>query len=79
MRTTIEMKDSHRSRLLAIAAARHEKGFSAIVSDALEEYLARHAHKADARAKALALRGVLSAKETENLRKVTSEIRDSWR
>jgi hypothetical protein len=36
MRTTIEMKPEHRAKLLELAAHRGAKGFSQLVSEALE-------------------------------------------
>lgn len=39
MRTTIEIKPEHRARILELAAARGEKGFSSAVADALDMYL----------------------------------------
>lgn len=43
MRTTIELSDEHRSRLVELAARRGEKGFSPIVEEALDLYFAREA------------------------------------
>jgi hypothetical protein len=34
MRTTVELKPEHRSRLIAIAAKRGEKGFSSVLNEA---------------------------------------------
>jgi hypothetical protein len=39
MRTTVEMKTEHRIALLALAAKRGQKGFSAVLAEAIEEYL----------------------------------------
>src|SRR5260370_421628 len=39
MRTTVEIADEHRARLVELAARRKEKGFSRIVSEAIEQYL----------------------------------------
>ncbi len=36
MRTTIEIRDEHRAKLLEMAARRGEKGFSSIVSETIE-------------------------------------------
>jgi hypothetical protein len=40
MRTTIELDDVHRAALLRLAAERGEKGFSRLVGEAVEAYLA---------------------------------------
>ena len=39
MRTTIELSDEHRARLLELAARRGEKGFSSIVEEALARFV----------------------------------------
>jgi len=39
MRTAIEMRPEHRARTLELAANRGEKGFSAVVAEALDFYL----------------------------------------
>jgi hypothetical protein len=50
MRTTIEMKPQHRARVLALAAQRGEKGFSAVAAEALELYLETNAGPSNERA-----------------------------
>jgi hypothetical protein len=79
MRTTVEMKTEHRSALLALAARRGEKGFSTVLSEAIEEYL----HGGEARGRRieefLSLEGTLSDGEADELRKVTTALRESWR
>ena len=79
MRTTIEIKPEHRSRLLAIAARRGEKGFSSVVSEAVEAYLGSEAERERRRQKALHLRGVLNRAEAARLRKRTAALRATWR
>ena len=59
MRTTIELKPEHRSRLLAIAARRGEKGFSSVLSEAVESYLGSEVERERRRLWALQLRGAL--------------------
>lgn len=44
MRTTIELPDEQRAKLLELAARRGEKGFSKLVQEAVAEYLADAAH-----------------------------------
>jgi uncharacterized ferredoxin-like protein len=79
MRTTIEIKDEHRARLLDLAARRGEKGFSSIVADALESHLRHLAARDEARKRALRLKGMLSQKEADRLRKDARSLRESWR
>jgi len=79
MRTTIELSDAHRARLLDLAARRGQKGFSDLIGEAVEEYLARLEERKELRRKALALRGTLPADAAEELRHVTAKFRKSWR
>ncbi|HTS67882.1 MAG TPA: hypothetical protein VMO17_02775 [Terriglobia bacterium] len=79
MRTTIELKPEHRSRLLAIAAQRGEKGFSSLINEAVDSYLSEEAERVRKRERALQLRGVLTQKEAAELRKRAAALRASWR
>jgi predicted transcriptional regulator len=79
MRTTIEIDDSHRAKLLELAARRREKGFSRIIGAAIDMYLESLERDAIARSAAVRLRGSLSAKEVDRLRAETGAIRKSWR
>jgi hypothetical protein len=79
MRTTVEIDDSQRAELLKLAAQRGEKGFSAIVREALDLYLRQHRAKRDIVARALQLRGSLSDAEADALEASVRELRDRWR
>jgi hypothetical protein len=79
MRTTIEIKPEHRSALLALAARRGQKGFSAVVEEALELYLAGEADRERRRAVVRSLAGTLSPDDADGLRKCSRELRESWR
>lgn len=79
MRTTIEIKPEHRSALLALAARRGQKGFSAVVEEALEQYLEGEAARERRRSALRSLSGRLSAADAAELRGNTREIRESWR
>jgi len=79
MRTTVDLKPEHRSRLLAIAAKRGEKGFSNVLSDAVESFLGSEAERERRRHKALQLRGALREDEAARLREETTSLRASWR
>jgi metal-responsive CopG/Arc/MetJ family transcriptional regulator len=78
MRTTIEIPDSQRARLLELAARRGEKGFSSLVREALELYL-RDQQRYHAVERAAGLRGCLSAEEAADLEAATARIRSQWR
>ena len=79
MRTTIELRDDLRARLLEMAARRGEKGFSSLVAEAVEQYLKAQMELDEARNAALEARGSLGPKEAEGLRAATSRIRAEWR
>jgi len=79
MRTTIEMKPEHRARVMELAASRGEKGFSTVVSEALELYLETQSHREDAIRSALALKGSMREAEASDLLAQTQRIRADWR
>jgi predicted transcriptional regulator len=79
MRTTIELKDEHRAKLLEIAARRREKGFSNIIAEAVEAYLRGVESDAPLREEALLQRGCLSEEDAERLRAHAASLRESWR
>jgi hypothetical protein len=79
MRTTVEMKAEHRSALLALAARRGKKGFSAVLAEAIDAYLSGERERARQREAFLSLRGSLSKEEGEELRATTRAIREYWR
>lgn len=79
MRTTIELTDEQRSRLLEAAASRGEKGFSSIIQEALEHYFAASVSHRERVDKALAVLGSLSGPDAERLEKDVRSLRRSWR
>ena len=79
MRTTIEISDEHRSRLLELAARRGEKGFSRLVAEALDAYLRDESSAGERRRRALTLRGSLSDEEGEQMLAAAQSLRESWR
>jgi predicted transcriptional regulator len=79
MRTTIEIKPEHRARILELAANRGEKGFSAVVAEALELYLEAQGSRTNAIRRALALKGSMKQSEAADLLARTRHIRTDWR
>jgi len=79
MRTTIELKDEHRARLLEISGRRGEKGFSSIIAEAVEQYIVSSAEAERRREAAEALRGTLDADEADELERAARAIRETWR
>ena len=79
MRTTIEMTDEQRAKLLHLAAKRGVKGFSALVQEALDEYLKTMEGKDAEVQAALAARGSLKGKDAEQLAEACRRVREDWR
>ena len=79
MRTTIEMSPEHRARLVEMAARRGDKGFSRLIAEALDAYLARQERDEERTRAALAAGGSVSDKDAKALRAVTKRLRESWR
>ena len=73
------MKPEHRSALLALAARRGQKGFSAVLEEALEAYLAGEDARVRRRAALRSLAGALSPENAEDLRHSSRQLRESWR
>lgn len=73
------MKPEHRSALLALAARRGQKGFSAVLADAVEEYLKGAGERERRREALLSLAGTLSGEDVEELRSHAQAVRESWR
>jgi hypothetical protein len=79
MRTTVEITDAQRAKLLEIAARRGEKGFSRLVQEALDQYLADEASRKGRVDAAIALGGSLSEKAADAFEESVRQIRGTWR
>ena len=79
MRTTVEMKPEHRSALLSVASRRGQKGFSAVLGEAIEHYLRADKDREKRRKLLLSLTESLSADQAVKLRRTVRGIREHWR
>jgi predicted transcriptional regulator len=79
MRTTIDLPDEQRAKLLELAAKRGEKGFSVLVQEAVAAYLEQQSRGGERVKRALALRGALRGDEGDQLLAATHEARRGWR
>jgi len=79
MRTTIELSDQHRAKLLELAAERGEKGFSRIVQEAVDRYLLEQGSRRDRVEQALRLRGSLGKASADALEESVALSRSKWR
>jgi hypothetical protein len=79
MRTTIEIRPDHRAKLLELAASRGEKGFSSVIAEAIDSYLAAEGENGRLRKNALRLSGKISGREADELLSKTRQTREFWR
>jgi metal-responsive CopG/Arc/MetJ family transcriptional regulator len=79
MRTTVEIPDAQRARLLELAAQRGEKGFSRLIQEAVERMLTEDDSREVRTKAALALEGSMGAKEADELLASVMCIRSTWR
>jgi predicted DNA-binding protein len=79
MRTTVEITDEQRARLLELAARRGEKGFSKLVQEALEFYLGELESRKQRVSDALSVLGRLDGEAADELEATVRRIRKTWR
>jgi predicted CopG family antitoxin len=79
MRTTIEITDEQRAKLLEAAGRRGEKGFSSIVKEALDQYFAGEAARRELIDRATEVIGSLTDEEADRLGSDTRRLRQTWR
>ena len=79
MRTTIELTESHRARLVEIAARRGEKGYSKIIREALDTYFREIGRRDAAVREALDALGTLAPEEGAELHETVRRLRSRWR
>jgi predicted transcriptional regulator len=79
MRTTIELRDDQRARLLEIAAQEGRKGFSHLIQEAVDRFLDEEAGRQEEVSEALALVGSLGPGEADALRERVRSLRERWR
>ena len=76
MRTTVEITEKQHRRLMALAADRGIRGFSPLVQEAIERYLADlDSARVDL---ALALEGVIGDEEAEEVERRITEAWSTW-
>ena len=79
MRTTVEITDEQRAKLLELAAQRGEKGFSAIVRDAIDHYVEERLGRRDLVRRALQTLGTLDDEAASALERSVRDLRGTWR
>ena len=79
MRITIEISDSHRSILLSLAAQKGLRGYSNIIKEALDFYIAHQTRAAKAKRDILKMKGSWKKQETKEIRFKLAELRENWK
>ena len=79
MRTTVDLTRDQSERLLATAARRGEKGFSAIVGEALDRYFDAEADRLERVDRAIEVIGSLSDEEADRMEADAARVRSTWR
>ena len=79
VRTTIEISDKHRSVLLSLAAEKGLRGYSRIIEDALDYYIANYGRISDTKQKILNMKNAWSANETEETKARLNTFRANWK
>ncbi|MDZ7780346.1 MAG: ribbon-helix-helix protein, CopG family [Gemmatimonadota bacterium] len=79
MRTTVELSDDMRAKLLEAAARRGERGFSSVVEEALRRYFDEDEDRSRRVDEAQAVLGSLEDTEADELRESIRRLRERWR
>ena len=79
MRTTVEIPDHQRAKLMEIAARRGLIGFSLIVQEAIEQYLEQTVSKNERVQAALSVLGTMDTAEADEIEESVRELRGRWR
>lgn len=79
MRTTVELSDEIRAKLLEVAARRGERGFSALVEEALERYFDEEERRRRRAEEARTVLGSMNDEDAEDLRDSVRRLRERWR
>jgi hypothetical protein len=77
MRTTVEITNEQHRALSAVAARRGIRGFSTLVQEALDGYLANL--RTDEVDLLLGLEGVLTDSDADEVRSRVDDVRSRWR
>ena len=79
MRTSIEISDKHRSILLSLAAQKGLRGYSGIIQEALDYYIAHQTRTVDVKEKIMRMKGSWKEEETEQIKSRLADLRENWK
>ena len=78
MRTTIEISDKHRRILLSFAAQKGLRGYSQIIQEALDHYIAHHVQINAKMNNTLKMKGCWKSEDAQETRARLAELRENW-
>lgn len=78
MRTTIEISNKHRGKLLSLAAQRGLRGYSRLIEEALEYYFKHYTKSEEMKKDLLKMKGSWKAEETGKVEKRINDLRQNW-
>ena len=79
MRTTVEISDEVRGKLMEMAARRGERGFSGLVEEALRRYLDEEEERRRLARDARSVIGTMTEEEALDLEGSVRSLRERWR
>ncbi len=79
MRTTIELTDAQRAKLLQLAAEQGEKGYSRLIQEAVDRFLEERESRRERVEAALSVLGSMSESAARHLEESVVRSRTSWR
>jgi predicted transcriptional regulator len=79
MRTTVELSDEIRAKLMELAARRGERGFSTLVEEALVQYLDEEQRRRRSVEEAQAVIGMMDEEAATALEESVRTLRERWR
>jgi predicted transcriptional regulator len=79
MRVTIKISQRHRNALRILAAKRRQRGYSAVLAQAIDEFLIHEQERSRRRAKLLSLAGSLSVEEGNEIHAIVQMSRKNRR
>jgi len=79
MRATVELPDNLRAAVMAVAARKGYRGYSRVIVEALEFYLAEKEAKESGLQALLDLRGTWSSRDASRSRERIAEARANWK
>ena len=78
MRTTVEISDMHRSALLSLAAQKGLRGYSKLIEEAIDYYIANQTDSSGIKNNVLAMKGSWK-KDSEKIKTNIKELRKNWK